>query len=194
MEIDSSLALAIGTFAIAHRLRFTLLTKPKPVHFRFRTVRFLNEIIQQRRARSRLRDWLILLLRTLCIALLVLALSRPLLQSPPAVPLAAESDARRVIVLDVSQSMSAGSGGVTSWSQAVASATQYLESSRGMEAAVIFAGAKNLSVFDRFSTEMTAATCKRSIKLNRKLNGANHALHWRRQPRSWVKPPVGTKS
>lgn len=156
MELTHLWPLAIGTLAIGTPIAVHLLTKPKPILLPFSTVRFLNEIIQQKRARSRLRDWLILLLRTLCIALLVLALTRPLLQSPPSVPLAASSDARRVIVLDVSQSMSAGSGGVTSWSQATASALQYLESSPGMEAAVIFAGAKAHSVFDRFSPNLTA--------------------------------------
>lgn len=156
MELINFWALAIGSVAIAAPVAVHLLTKPKPVAFPFSTVRFLNEIIQQRRAKSRLRDWLILLLRTLCIALLALALSRPLLQSPPAVPLAAEDNARRVVVLDVSQSMAAGSGGVTSWTSGVASALQYLDNSSGMQAAVIFAGAKAQPVFDRLSPNLGA--------------------------------------
>lgn len=127
------------------------LTKPRPVAFRLSTVRFLQEVIQQRRSRSRLRDWLILALRSLCIGLLALAIARPLFQDRPSVLSNSKNDAQRVIVLDCSQSMSAGSGGVTRWSTAVASALQYLEDSPGMQAGVVLAGARARAVFDQLS-------------------------------------------
>ncbi len=156
MDFINAWAIGIGALALGAPVAVHLLTKPKPVPFALSTVRFLQEVIQQRRAKSRLRDWLILLLRTICVALLALTLARPLIQQPPAVPMAAEKNAQRVIVVDSSQSMSAGSGGVTSWSSAVASALQYLDSSTGLQAAVIFAGAKPHPVFETLSPNLVA--------------------------------------
>ena len=66
-------ALGIGAVALAAPIAVHFLTKPKPVRFGLSTVRFLREAIEQRKARSRFRDWLILLLRTLCVALLAMA-------------------------------------------------------------------------------------------------------------------------
>lgn len=149
-------AIGIGAVAIAAPVAVHFLTKPKPVPFALSTVRFLQEAIEQRRARSRFRDWLILLLRTLCVALLAMALARPLLQEQPLVPTTGENNAQRVLVLDQSLSMTAGSGGVTHWSTAVASAIQYLESSQGMKAAVVFAGAKPRVVFNELSPNLSA--------------------------------------
>jgi len=144
-------AIGIGAIAIAAPFAVHWLTKPRPVAFRLSTVLFLQEVIQQRRSRSRLRDWLILALRSLCIGLLALAVARPLFQERQSVLSTSANDAQRVIVLDCSQSMSAGSGGVTSWSSAVASALQYLEDSPGMQAGVILAGARARPVFDQLS-------------------------------------------
>ncbi len=155
MDFLNFWAIGIGACALAAPVAVHLLTKPKPAPFALSTIRFLQEVIQQRRARSRLRDWLILLLRSLCVALLAMALARPLFQQQPAVPLAGENDSQRILVIDVSQSMSAGSGGVTSWSAAAASALQYLENQgSGMSAAVIFAGANAYPVFDQLSPNL----------------------------------------
>ena len=144
-------AIGIGAIAIVAPFAVHWLTKPRPVAFRLSTVRFLQEVIQQRRSRSRLRDWLILALRSFCIGLLALAIARPLYQERQSVLSASKNHAQRVVVLDCSQSMSAGSGGVTSWSSAVAAALQYLEDSPGMQAGVIFAGARARPVFDQLS-------------------------------------------
>lgn len=149
-------ALGIGAVAIAAPVAVHFLTKPKPVRFGLSTVRFLREAIEQRKARSRFRDWLILLLRTLCVALLAMALARPLFQERQAVPTSGEANAQRVLVIDQSQSMTAGSGGLTNWSSAVVSATQYLESAQGLRAAVVFAGAKPRAVFNELSPNLAA--------------------------------------
>jgi len=149
-------ALGIGAVALAAPIAVHFLTKPKPVRFGLSTVRFLREAIEQRKARSRFRDWLILLLRTLCVALLAMALARPLFQERPAVPTSGEANAQRVLVIDQSQSMTAGSGGLTNWSSAVVSATQYLESAQGLKAAVVFAGAKPRAVFNELSPNLAA--------------------------------------
>jgi hypothetical protein len=149
-------AVAIGSVALAAPIAVHFLTKPQPINFPLSTIRFLTEVIEQRRARSRLRDWLILLLRTLCIGLLALALARPLLNQKPIVPVEATKDAQRLLVIDVSQSMSAGSAGVSSWSAAQAHALSYLEKGSGLQAAVVFAGAKAQPVFDRMSPNLNA--------------------------------------
>ena len=52
--------------------------------------------------------------------------------------------------------MTAGSGGLTNWSSAVVSATQYLESAQGLKAAVVFAGAKPRAVFNELSPNLAA--------------------------------------
>ena len=147
-------AIGIGAVALIAPLAVHFLTKPKPVAFSLSTVRFLREVIEQRKARSRFRDWLILLLRGLCIALLALGLSRPLLKKPPAVTTQGSGDTARVILLDVSQSMSAGSGGVTAWTQAQASCLQFLDIGSGTSANVVFAGARARSVFDSLSPNL----------------------------------------
>ncbi|MEZ6138119.1 MAG: BatA and WFA domain-containing protein [Pirellulaceae bacterium] len=147
-------AIGIGAAALVAPLAVHFLTKPRPVAYSLSTVRFLREVIEQRKARSRFRDWLILLLRGLCIALLALGLSRPLLEKPPAVSTQASGDTARVIVLDISQSMSAGSGGVTAWTQAQTSSLQYLELNSGSLANVVFAGARARSIFDSLSPNL----------------------------------------
>ena len=149
-------AIGIGTVALVSPIAVHFLTKPKPVAYSLSTIKFLQEIIQQRRARSRFRDLLILLLRAACIALLALALSRPLLEQPPAVSTASTNETSRVVLLDVSQSMSAGSGGITSWSQAQASGLQFLDLRSGAEANVVLVGAKPRAVFDTLSPNIAS--------------------------------------
>ncbi len=158
-------AIGIGVAALAAPLAVHFLTKPKPVPFALSTVRFLQEVIEQRKARSRFRDWLILLLRSLCIALLALALARPLLKQPAAVPTGSTGDTARIILIDASQSMSAGSNGVTAWSQAQASGLQYLDVGSGTKANVIFAGAVPRSVFDTLSSNL--AGLREAVKQTR---------------------------
>ncbi len=149
-------AIGIGGFALAAPLAVHWLTRPKPTSYPLSTVRFLQEVIQQRRARSRVRDWIVLALRMLCIALLAATIARPLWQRPPVVTTDTHQDTQRVLVIDSSLSMAAGGSGVTSWSTATASALEYLESSAALRANVIFAGAKARPVFDQLSPNLVA--------------------------------------
>lgn len=71
-------AIAIGLTALAGPLIVHWLTRPRPAPLPLSTIRFVMEILDQRRARSRLRDWLILALRMAAVALLALAIARPL--------------------------------------------------------------------------------------------------------------------
>ncbi|MFO0942455.1 MAG: BatA and WFA domain-containing protein [Pirellulales bacterium] len=154
MEFLNWWAIGIGGLAVAAPVAVHFLTKPRPIPFSLSTVRFLSEVIQQRRAKSRLRDLLVLLLRSICIALLAMTLARPLFSDRPKVSAEPTRNAQRVIILDSSLSMQAGSGGVTCWSAAVASSLEFLESAQGMQAGVVFAGAKATPVFQQLSPNL----------------------------------------
>lgn len=147
-------AIAVGGLALAAPLAVHLLTRPRPVAYQLSTIKLLAEVIQQRRARSRIRDWIILLLRSLAVALLALALARPILKGGAVVPVTADTGAARLIVLDVSQSMAAGSGGASSLVQARAAALDFLDAMPGAHANVILAAAKPHPVFDQLSPNL----------------------------------------
>src|SRR5438270_10349410 len=97
---------AIGAGAVAVGLPLVIhwLTRPRPMRLPLSTIRFVLEAVQQRRARHRLRDAIILLLRIAAIVLLALALARPLLAEKSG-PKPAASGGTRIVVLDASQSM-----------------------------------------------------------------------------------------
>jgi Aerotolerance regulator N-terminal/von Willebrand factor type A domain len=156
MEFLHWWAIGIGGLSIAAPVVVHFMTKPRPVPFGLSTIRFLNEVIQQRRAKARLRDLLVLLLRTLCIALLAMALARPLFSDRPQVAAEPTRDSQRVLIVDQSHSMQAGSGGVTCWSSAVVSALLYLDSAQGMQAGVVLAGAKARPVFNQMSPNLAS--------------------------------------
>lgn len=149
-------AIGIGGFALVAPLAVHWLTRPRPTSYPLSTVRFLQEVIQQRRARSRLRDWIVLALRMFCIALLAATIARPLWQKPPMVTTDATTETQRVLIVDSSLSMAAGGSGVTSWSTATASALEYLDSSSALHANVVFAGAQSRPVFDQLSPNLVA--------------------------------------
>jgi hypothetical protein len=77
----------------------------------------LADAVQQRRARYRLRDLIILLLRAAAVVLLAIAFGRPLAGSKPLVA-DAPGQAVRVVILDRSQSMEAVSHGVQAFERA----------------------------------------------------------------------------
>ena len=92
-------ALGIGALAISLPVLIHWLTRPRPVTLPLSTLRFVREAVQQRRARYRLRDLLILLLRTAAVALLAWAFARPLIGAKPTVA-ETTGDAVRVVVVD----------------------------------------------------------------------------------------------
>lgn len=149
-------ALALGVLALAGPLIVHFLTKPKPKTLSLSTIGFLQEVIQQRRARSRLRDLLVLLLRLATILLLASALARPVFDAPAAVAVQPEGQVARIVLLDVSQSMAMGAGGASAMARAQATALRYLEPASGMAANVIFVGAQAKSVFKECSPNVYA--------------------------------------
>ena len=75
-------AIFLGAAAVALPIAIHLLTKPRPVRMPLSTIRFVRAAVRQRRARSRLRDIIILSLRALAVLLLAAAVARPLLGKP----------------------------------------------------------------------------------------------------------------
>jgi hypothetical protein len=141
-------AIVVGALGIGLPVFIHWLTRPRPIRLPLSTIRFVQEIVHQRRARNRLRDWLVLALRTLAVLLIAFAFARPLVGERPLVSDAAAGEAVRVVVLDVSQSMGAVDGGVAVLERARAVTAEHLRYRSGLRAALIFAAAKPRSVLD----------------------------------------------
>ncbi|MDB5387636.1 MAG: hypothetical protein JWM11_3282 [Planctomycetaceae bacterium] len=149
-------AIVAGAFAAGLPVLVHLLTRPRPVRFPLSTLRFVLEIVQQRRARHRLRDILILTLRTLAVLFLALAMARPFWGRSDAVQTDENAQLIRVVVLDVSQSMAAVVHGIQTFERARPLAAQRLEYRNGMRVNLILAGARSQPVFEQPSTNFAA--------------------------------------
>src|SRR5688500_6201239 len=112
---------AIGAPILIHYL-----TKPRPLRLPLSTVRFVMQAVQQRRARHRIRDFLILLLRAAAVALLVYAFARPLFGVKPLISPTDPAAGVRVVVLDASASTAAAVRGVSAFEKARPLAADYL--------------------------------------------------------------------
>jgi hypothetical protein len=133
-----------------------LLTRPRPVQLPFSAMRFLSEVEAARRRRSRLRDALVLGLRTTAVVALALAVGR--LRAARGVDEAAPDEPLdRVVVVDVSRSMNARSGGgVTAIERARARARAHLGLRMRFRAGLVLAGATARPVFDELSENVAA--------------------------------------
>jgi hypothetical protein len=150
-------AIWVGAAALAAPLVIHWLTRPRPTRMPLSTLRFVHEAIRHRRARHWLRDLLVLGLRMLAVALLAMAVARPLLGPQPLVSDRLAGDAVRVVLVDVSQSMAATVGAIQEIDQARAlAADRYLRYRPGLWANLILAGATPRSVFDGPSTNFEA--------------------------------------
>jgi hypothetical protein len=146
-------ALGIGAVALGAPVVIHWLTRPRPKRMPLSTLRFVREAIQQRRSRNVLRDLIVLGLRMAAVALLALALARPLWGPQPLISDRQSGDAVRVVLLDVSQSMQATVGAVQQIEQAkTLAANRYLNYRPGLRANLILAGAVPRSVFEGPST------------------------------------------
>jgi len=132
------------------------LTRPRPVVLPISTLRFVREVIQQRRARHWLRDILTLIARTLAVILVVLAIARPKSGQEPLVSRDETADAVRVVLVDVSQSLSAVDGGTELFEHARAAAAEQLQYRPNLRANLILAGASPRAVFDQPSQNFDA--------------------------------------
>jgi hypothetical protein len=145
-------AIALGTLGAALPLMIHWLTRPRPVRLPLSTIRFVRELVQQRRARKRLRDFLVLLLRVLAVLLLALAIARPQWGQQPLISPDDTGAAARVVLLDVSQSMAAESHGVQLLERARPLAAGFLASQTELQADLILAGTTAHATFGRLST------------------------------------------
>ncbi len=149
-------AIIVGILAAGLPVLIHWLTRPRPVVFELSTVRFVLQAIQQRKARHRLRDFLILAARTAAIVLLAIAVARPLFGRKASTLEEETGSATRVVLLDVSQSMAARSGGIQAFERARSLAANHLAFRPDLLGDLILAGATARPVFERPSSNFGA--------------------------------------
>jgi hypothetical protein len=149
-------AIWIGVAAAAAPVLIHWLTRPRPVRLPLSTLRFVREAVREQRAWRRLRDFVLLALRTLAVLLIALAVARPQWRQPLQVSDLQGGDTVRVVLLDVSQSMAARVGAVEQMQRARTVAANYLRYRPGLAANLILAGAKPYGVFEGPSTNFDA--------------------------------------
>ena len=149
-------AIPAGMAALSVPFIVHWLTKPNPTRMPLSTVRFVLEVVKQRRTRNRLRDFVILALRVAAIALFAFVLARPL--SGNRTPASSEGRAEtvRVVLLDVSQSMSSVSNGIQALERARPIAARHVEYGSNTQANLILCAATPHAVFDRPSANNSA--------------------------------------
>ena len=152
----NSWAIALGIAAVCVPFLVHWLTKPRPVRLPISTIRFVREAVQQRRARHRLRDIIVLTLRTLAILLLAAAIARPLIGTKISAQEDSDADTVRIVILDVSQSMSASERGIELFERARPLAGKLLEYRSGLRANLILAAAQPQTTFDTPTTNLGA--------------------------------------
>ena len=151
MSFLNAWAIWMGALTIGVPVLIHWMTKPRPVRMPLSTIRFVQEAIRQRQARHRLRDFLILALRTLAILLFAAAIGRPLIGNRPLISTSGIADSSRIVILDVSQSMAAGKRGASSLQRAKARAGSFLKYRPGLDANLVRAGAQAQPVFPTLS-------------------------------------------
>jgi Mg-chelatase subunit ChlD len=149
-------AIVVGLGATVLPVLIHWLTRPRPRRMPLSTLRFVREVVQQRRARNRLRDLLVLTLRTAALLCLAAAVARPQFGPQPLVSDRLGGDAVRVVLVDCSQSMAATEQGIQSMERARTAAARLLRYRPGLAANLIVAGATPRAVFDRPSTNFEA--------------------------------------
>ncbi len=177
-------AIWIGIAAAAIPVLIHWLTRPRPVRLPLSTVRFVREAVHEQRSWRRLRDFVLLALRTLAVLLIALCVARPQWGQPMQISDLQGSDAVRVVLLDVSQSMAARVGAVEQIERARTVAANYLRYRPGLSADLILAGARPRGVFDGPSTNFDAlrdelARCRalpERVDVNRALEMASRML------------------
>jgi len=148
-------ALAAGAVALGLPVLIHLLTRAKGRTFVYPTYRFVLEAAAARRKVSRMRDILVLLLRTVAVAALAAGFARLLLRAPEAEAAPAPEGGRwTVIVLDSSQSMNAQADGVDPFALAQREARTILQKPELKRAEVLFAGQRSRSVFGSLSVNL----------------------------------------
>lgn len=150
-----ALAGAAGAAALPVAIHF--LTKPRGTRQPLPGFRFLLESLNQTARRNRLRNFLVLLVRTLAVVLIALAFARFIERSNANVPGADPGQRNgKVIVLDCSLSMHAASEGTLLFDRARSLATKELGRGDLAEADLVFAAQGARAVFGKLSANLTA--------------------------------------
>jgi hypothetical protein len=139
-------AIPIAAMAVALPVLIHWLTRPRPVRMPLSTIRFVREAVAERRARHRLRDWIVLALRAAAIALIGLAIARPRQGDEPLVSDGGTEESVRVVILDASQSLAALDRGADLFQRARTVAAGHLRYRSGLRANLIVAGARPRTV------------------------------------------------
>lgn len=148
--------LLLGVLAVGLPLLIHKLTRPKPIRIPSSTIRFIQSAIQQRRTRHRLRDFIILTLRTLAVLLLALALARPLIGLPERIDEPDDAKVVRIVLMDMSQSMATRVRGIEMFERGRPLASRKLEYQADLKADLILAGARSRAVFGTPATNFSA--------------------------------------
>lgn len=165
-------AITAGMAALSLPFIVHWLTKPRPHRLQLSTVRFVQEVVKQRRSRNRLRDLIILLLRAAAVALFAFVLARPLAGNRVAANSDGQAKTVKVVLLDVSQSMGAVSNGIQALERARPIAARNVDYQPNTESNLILCGATPRSIFDRPSTNVAALVdeVSRATPLPQRLN------------------------
>ncbi len=149
-------AIAIGLLAAAAPVVIHWLTRPRPRRLPLSTLRFVREAVEQRRSRARLRDWLVLALRTIAVLLIAIAMARPLLGRRVLAVTQENVATARVVLFDASHSLAAVGGEMQLFERARSIAAKELVYQPGLAANLIIAAAQPKSPFAGLSTNFGA--------------------------------------
>jgi hypothetical protein len=142
------LALLSGLAALAIPVLIHLLIKRKKLRLRFSTIQFFLKHDEQSSKRRKLRNWLLLAVRLLLVALLVMAFARPFTRMASTT----SSQTKRVgiFVLDRSASMQATAHGESAWNRAMKLTQAALREFKTDDQAAIVTCSTRAEVFSAF--------------------------------------------
>jgi hypothetical protein len=149
MSFVNPWSIAVGVLAAGLPVLIHWLTRPRPVVMALPTIRFVMQAVNQRRARHRLRDALILAVRAAAVLLIAGAIARPILGRRTPTPVEPAGGTTRVVLLDLSQSMAARAGGIRAIERARPVAANELAYRPRTRAGLVLAAASARPVFDR---------------------------------------------
>ena len=152
----NSWAIGMGLLAASAPLVIHWLTRPKPRRLPLSTLRFVKAAVEQRRSRARIRDWLILALRTAAVLLIAAAMARPMFGRKAIAASEESASIARVVLVDASQSLAAIGRDVELFDRARSLAARELAYQPGLVGNLILAGAQPRSLFTGLSTNLGA--------------------------------------
>jgi hypothetical protein len=182
-----------GIFAVALPVLIHLLNRRRFRIVDWAAMEFLLQADKESRRRFRLQHWLLLVLRSLAVALIGLFIARPLLPSNFASGLSPTANTERIIVLDDSLSMQARQGNESAWErgkQAAVDLIRRLMAQQGrndtvtllaasdMNQPIIAGGALTKAGVEAFESRVMDLECSdRAVHLQDSLHQLAEVLH-----------------